>query len=77
MEQIAFNACSPSKVNFNIVFFKGTYYGNVLGGMCQLNTPDLPPVARSSKIRYLVALNSQQMFHTLGCGMCFKVRNII
>ena len=56
--------------------FQGTYYGNVLGGMCQLNTPDLPPVAKSNKIRYLAALNHPQMFDSLGCGMCFKVKGV-
>ena len=45
--------------------------------MCQLNTPDLPPVAKANKIRYLAALNDPQMFNSLGCGMCFKVKGVM
>ncbi|WAR00651.1 hypothetical protein MAR_025023 [Mya arenaria] len=49
----------------------GTYYGAKTSGLCSLDVPHLPPVARH--VDKLVALNGQQMFGSSACGMCLQV----
>ncbi|XP_064609550.1 uncharacterized protein LOC135473619 [Liolophura sinensis] len=51
-----------------------TYYGegSNRGGLCQYFPPGLPPAGRAPGMRS-AALNSRQIYNSMGCGMCFKV----
>ena len=55
---------------------QGSYYGPGLdtGGTCRLIGPK-PPYASNAAIKMDVAMNKEQFFGSLACGMCLKVTN--